>query len=367
MKIIKKIFKSLYKLVVYSLFKLIYGKIYPSSGLYSHDDLIITKTNNKKIKNSDKNNYSIYELKNSRVCNDFVENVAVIHKNKILTKISYQQVNGKLKDVRHNSVIYKGTPYLKKKINGNVLCLTQGASGHTNYFHWLYDILPKIKLYSEKYKLTTLDYFYLSRLQEYQKKTLQSLGLDGVKILDAKKYRHFSADKIFAVEHPWYNKGYVLKEVNKLPSWIVQWIRNSFLKNSKKFNCNEKIFIDRSESSFNHCQLINNQEVHSFLKEQGFTKYKVGQLSWEKQIYLFKNAKVIVGAHGAAFANLAFCAPRTKIIEIKPKYHPNYVSKTIGKINDLNVKIIETPKVSKKIRFQGDILLDINKLKKSLD
>ena len=39
--------------------------------------------------------------------------------------------------------------------------------------------------------------------------------------------------KIFAVEHPWYNKGYILKEVNKLPGWIIHWIRNSFLKNSK--------------------------------------------------------------------------------------------------------------------------------------
>ena len=62
-----------------------------------------------------------------------------------------------------------------------------------------------------------------------------------------------------------------------------------------------------------------------------------------------------------------FAAPKTKIIEIKPKYHPNYVSKTIGKINDLDVKIIETPKVSKNIRSQGDIMLDIDRLKQSLN
>jgi len=367
MTIIKKKFKSLYKFIIYNAFKLIYGKIDTSSKFYSHNDIIIKKTNNKKIQNPDKKNYLIYELKNSRVSNDFVENVAVIHNNKILRKISYQQVKGKFQNIKYNSAIYKGTPYLKKKINGNVLCLTQGASGHTNYFHWLYDILPKIKIYSEKYELTNLDYLYLSRLQEYQKKTLVSLGLRNIKILDAKKYRHFSADKIFAVEHPWYNKGYVLEEVNKIPDWVVQWVRKSFLKNSKKFNCSNKIFIDRSESNFNHCQLINNQEVYSFLKELGFTKYKVGQLSWEKQIYLFKNAKIIVGAHGAAFANLAFCSPKTKIIEIKPKNHPNYVSKTIGRINNLNVKIIETPEVNKKIRSQGDIILDINKLKKLLN
>jgi len=152
-----------------------------------------------------------------------------------------------------------------------------------------------------------------------------------------------------------------------MPKWIIEWLRETFLTKEKKFDSNEKIFIDRSESTFNHCQIINNEEVSLFLKSKGFSKYKVGQLSFQKQIHLFKNAKVIVGAHGAAFANLAFCSPKTKIIEIKPKYHPNYISKTIGKINDLDVKIIETPKVSKKIRSQGDILLDINKLKQSLD
>ena len=56
-------------------------------------------------------------------------------------------------------MVYKGTPYLKKKFKGKVLSLTQGASGHKNYFHWLFDILPKIKLFSELYNLNNLNYF----------------------------------------------------------------------------------------------------------------------------------------------------------------------------------------------------------------
>ena len=101
---------------------------------------------------------------------------------------------------------------------------------------------------------------------------------------------------------------------------------------NKFHNANDKIFIDRSESEFTHCQLQNNEEISSHLIGKGFTKYKVGQLSFENQIYLFKNAKIIIGVHGAAFANLAFCSPNTKIIEIKPVYHPNFVSKTISNI-----------------------------------
>ena len=37
---------------------------------------------------------------------------------------------------------------------------------------------------------------------------------------------------------------------------------------------------------------------------------------------MFWNAECIIGAHGAAFSNLIFCKPKTKVIEIKPFNHP---------------------------------------------
>jgi hypothetical protein len=92
------------------------------------------------------------------------------NKQKIVNEASFQQIDGKLKTSEFNSVIYKGTPSFQKKIDGNILSLTQGASGHKNYFHWLFDILPKIKIFSEGYDLKSIDYFYLTELQPYQKK-----------------------------------------------------------------------------------------------------------------------------------------------------------------------------------------------------
>ena len=145
----------------------------------------------------------------------------------------------------------------------------------------------------------------------------------------------------------------------------MKWIRNIFLDKATEFNCNEKIFIDRSESIHGHCQIKNNSEVTSFLNKNGFTTYKVGQLSLENQIYLFKNAKIIIGAHGAAFANLVFCNPGTKVIEIKPINHPNYVSQTISNFNNIELKYIETPEV-KNNDMLGDIYLNIDELGKNL-
>ena len=361
MRNIRNFFKNIYKYCIRLLFKVLYGRISYNSQNVPDPGVIIKEIENKNLIDSKNNNYHIYSVMDGKIYTDFVENVAIINKQKIVNEASFQQIDGKLKTSEFNSVIYKGTPSFQKKINGNILSLTQGASGHKNYFHWLFDILPKIKIFSEGYDLKSIDYFYLAELQPYQKKTLEILKLDHIKILDCNKYRHIIGNQVFSVDHPWYRSGYISEDAKNLSNWIIPWLKNEFLHHSEYFESNEKIFIDRSESPNDHCQIENNNEVIEFLNKKGFTSYKVGQLSFKQQIHLFKNAKIIVGAHGAAFANLTFCNPGTQIIEIKPIHHPNCVSKTIGRINDLKVKILETPKFK-----NYNINLDINELNKNL-
>ena len=362
---IKKKLSFLYKSLIKLLFIIIYGKITFCKNPENEKKISIEEVKDENLKGPDNIKYLIYRIKNGRIFNDFVENVAIISGNKIVNKVSYQQVNGELKDANHNSVLYKGTPYLKKKINGNVLTLTQGASGHKNYFHWLYDILPKINICFKNYNSKEIDYFYISKLEKYQKSTLQILGYDNFKIIDSNKNRHIQANEVICPEHPWYKKGFILKEAKKLPEWIVKWINDSFINYGKQFNCNEKIFIDRSESAFSHCQFVNNKEIINFLENEGFTSYKVGQLSFQEQVYLFSNAKMIIGAQGAAFANLAFCKKNTKILEIKPKKHPNFVDQHISKIKELDFNLIETDPLKDKDK-KGDIFLNTRDLKKFL-
>lgn len=359
---IKKKLSFLYKNFIKFLFLILYGRIIFCKYHKQDKNILIEEVKDKILKDPDNLNYLIYKIKDGRIFNDYVENVAIISKNKIIDKISYQQVNGELKDANHNSVLYRGTPYFKKKIKGRVFSLTQGASGHKNYFHWLYDILPKIKIFTKNYELKLTDCFYISKLEKYQQSTLKILGYENINIIDSNKYRHIQADEIICSQHPWYKKGFILNEAKTLPDWIVNWINDTFINHGKPFNCNDKIFIDRSESASNHCQFINNNEIINFLEDEGFTSYKVGQLSFREQIYLFNNAKIIIGAHGAAFANLAFCKENTKVIEIKPKKNPNLVDQHISKIKKLNFNLIETEEL-KNIDEKGDIFLDTKNLK----
>ena len=55
-----------------------------------------------------------------------------------------------------------------------VASLAQGASGDHNYFHWMIDILPKIKIITSFYNIKEIDYFYMPKILNYQKKILRN-------------------------------------------------------------------------------------------------------------------------------------------------------------------------------------------------
>ena len=55
----------------------------------------------------------------------------------------------------------------------------------------------------------------------------------------------------------------------------------------------------------------------------------MSEYNFKDQIAIFNNAKIIVGNHGAGFANLVFCKKNTKIIEFIDKN----TSKPIKKIS----------------------------------
>ena len=255
-------------------FMLIYGEIKYKSNVIASKNIV-----KKKIENiiSDINNsesYFSYKINNGRVYTDYVEHVAIIDGNNLVNKASHQQISGELKDAKENIVLTKGTPRIKKKIKGRVLTLVQGASGNKNYFHWVFDILPKIKLCSEHYSLKEIDFFYTPNLQNFQKQTLSILNIDKNKILNSETNRHIEARELIIVDHPWHHKGFILSENEFLPTWIIYWLRDVYLKCAKQFKNNEKIYIDRTESEFKHCQIQNHSEVFNFLKEKGFSKYR---------------------------------------------------------------------------------------------
>ena len=364
---IKKFLQNKFKIFFHYLFHFIYGKI---DILNNNDDLDVTKYELREITVNGKNyklDNTIFVLSNARVFTDLTEHVAIIKDNKIIPEISYQQVKGELMDITYNKVLHSGTNRIIKDFEGTVLSLVQGASGN-NYFHFLFDIILKLKIFKNKFSLDKIDFFYVPGASKWQKIILSLFDIPEEKLIDSNKYRHIRAKKIIATDHPWYKKGFVQEEINYLPEWSVHFLRDKFLKYKKTLNVSKKIFIDRSDSKFNHCQLINNQEIINYLEAKGFECFQVSKLHFFEQIYLFNNADIIIGPHGAAFTNIIFSKPGMKLIELIPKNHGSIKCEKISKILNFKYKRVTLDVVKSEIpEIKGDIKIDIDELEKIIN
>jgi len=137
---LKKSITGIYKKIIYFIFKLIYGKIQKSIDANQVPDLQIKKVL------LDKNNYLIYFCDKTKLYTDRIHDTAVIKEDKIINGPSFQYRDNKNVDCEQNIVFSKGTPRIKRKINGRIFSLLTGGGGNTNYWHWLLDVLPRLEI-----------------------------------------------------------------------------------------------------------------------------------------------------------------------------------------------------------------------------
>ena len=102
------------------------------------------------------------------------------------------------------------------------------------------------------------------------------------------------------------------------------------------------------------------------MKTKGYRDFKLSKLNLFEQIYLFYSSKYVIGAHGAGFANLAFCKSNTKVYEIL-NANQSYRSaiKTVCKhLNLKHKKIIITKRNNQNSEY--NMTVDIVAFKKLL-
>lgn len=333
---IKKTLKNLFKQAGYSFFKIIYGNI--QKIIYPHEDKRIKEDS---VKISTNTTYRIFLVNKSRIYSDTTNNLAVIIDNKLVDGPSFQYKDAKNNTSNENIVFKIGTPRIKKKFKGTVFSLLTGGAGNENYWHWLFDVLPRLEILNKVKSFKEIDYFLFPDLkQKFQDETLSIINIPREKRLSGKQYRHLEADRIITVDHPYILKNNPSIEIQNIPDWIINWLKITFLKNSEKKinNYPKKFYIDRSDaiSNLSHTRKITNEnDVKDILKKNGFSIVKLTSLTFNEQIALFNNSAHIVGLHGAGFANLIFCNPKTNVLEIKPST-AGFMYKNLAIKNNLN-------------------------------
>lgn len=363
---IKKKLQLVFKTIGYNLYFLIYGKITGVINSNNHKNIKV-----KKVIFSNKIPYKIYSIFNSRIYTDTVKDTAFIIDNKIIEGPSFQHRELRNSDAKNNIVLTKGTPKKNIKINGSVFSLLSGGGANSNYWHWMFDVLPRLEILKKNENLGEIDYFLFPDVAEkYQKETLDVLNIPYSKRLSSIKYRHIESKKVMAVDHPYVLKNNPAVEITNIPLWIINFLRKSFLKKDQNKNgFSKKFYIDRKDSKSNVSyarKIINEDEVKSLLLQDGYSIITLSELSFVDQVNLFNNATHIVGLHGAGFANFSFCEPKTMVLELKP-ISAGPVCENLAKNLNLDYKEISKPSINSLFqKQQGHIEIPLDELKQKI-
>ncbi|NCO76305.1 MAG: DUF563 domain-containing protein [Cyanobacteria bacterium] len=198
-----------------------------------------------------------------------------------------------------------------QQIEGKVIVL----AGLLNkiYFHWLFDILPRIKLLElANINYREIDYFLVDNSTNFQQETLKIFGIPSEKILPLSFPLHIQANNLIIPSFP--------SSIAWMPSWSCDYLRDKILDAKSINNQRKRLYISRNKSNNRH--LINEEEVINLLLNYNFEVINLELLSVKQQGELLSQAEMVISPHGSGLSNLVFCQPKTKVIEI---FAPNYV------------------------------------------
>lgn len=194
--------------------------------------------------------------------------------------------------------------------NGDNVLLSLDSG--SNYFHWLIQILPRIALLNE----FNIDWSSVNKILipdirgNFIMDTLKMLNIPLDKIVQQQSNHCYRFENLFIPSKP---NNHI-----HFQYWSLDFLRNLFLPQTKKSK-DKKIFISRRKKSGRYIE--NESKFIKLIESFGFKTFFMEELSVVDQASLFNSATHIISTHGAALANLCFCNPATKIIELFNPYH----------------------------------------------
>ena len=237
-------------------------------------------------------------------------------------------------------------------IPGDVAVVT--ATNHDCYYHWIFDIIPRLAKALEHAPDTGR--VYLQRRSRFQDETLGLLGIEASKIVNTQDVPWISADNLVVPCHQ-------IMTGHRHPRWVTDRIRTVFLPHAERQGKARRIYVSRSIAR--NRRVRNEDEIYGMLEARGFEFVHAEKLGFRQQVGMFAEAEAVVAPHGAGLANLAFCAPGTKVIELFPSLVMDCYHRLCADLN-LDYAFVKTRQFRLHRRVGEDFRIDPEDFKRAL-
>ena len=221
-----------------------------------------------------------------------------------------------------------------------------------NYFHFLFDVLPKLLVIDKlgiRVKLILPNNFPSNFLV-----FLKSLGYDEFVFL--KSWNLFFFRSLYYIDHVFSPSGVFHRDqVKELYEWLTAKGKiNIPIKHS------EPLRIYLSRNSANSRRIVNENELKMLVSHFGFISISTDDMEIEEQLRLFSNCSILISPHGAGLANMIAMPPNSCVVEIRQKVEfPNNIYMRLASEKLIRYYYIHSE--NKDGDFQADdLVIDIN-------
>jgi hypothetical protein len=194
------------------------------------------------------------------------------------------------------------------RVGGRLVALTHPRQ--KNYFHWLFDVLPRIALLEAAN--TQWDALYVDQSHEFQRESWSRLGLSG-DVIDASRFNSAHSAELVVPSAP--------STSGVMPRWACDWLRSRLGSNLGPSNTGRRLYVSRAKVGTG--MIDNEDSVRACLEKRDFTTVNCEDLPMKEQIALFSQAEVVLGPHGAGLSNVLFAPSNCTLIELFGAPHLN--------------------------------------------
>jgi capsular polysaccharide biosynthesis protein len=174
-----------------------------------------------------------------------------------------------------------------------------------NYYHWILDVVPRVHLL-ERWRKVIEQYAVPAELSAVQIESLRLVGISETQLLRLKPAQRLRCQHLYAPSLP--------GSEGCSPPWVLQFLQERFLPLAAATRgAGSLIYIVRGPSA--QRQIMNELALVACLERRGFKAVSLEEQSVLQQAAIFRDARMIVAAHGAGLANLVF-SRKTAVLEL---------------------------------------------------
>lgn len=192
----------------------------------------------------------------------------------------------------------------------------------SNYYHYTFQCIAKLRLCG--YVAKNVPLLVNEKVAKYSsfQKLLEICNVDKRAVIVLASDKQYEVDELYYISPqmisvPNYREGAVkMPDDDMYMCESLNYLRKMLLPHmDKDWQVPERVFLARRYASDRRG--YNEEECYNVLRRYGFEEVRPETLSLGQQMALFNKAKYIVGATGAAFANLVYGSADCKYIVLK--------------------------------------------------